>query len=347
MVGAPESQRSGAVSAVPARLCYLCKSPGNSVYQDLGDRLFFAQGRWDIRECKNRQCGLLWLDPRPRESELGELYKDYYTHSDTERNSLPRQAFTVIRDSYLSRLGGFEGGADLRQRLLSYVLELYPPKRNDFDFPMRYLRGRPKGRLLDLGCGAGLTLELAHRSGWDAEGIDPDSEAVANVQRKGLRARTGLLPELHLPAASYDAIVMNHVIEHLHDPLKIALECFRLLREGGLLLINTPNTESMGHRRFGVDWVALDPPRHLHLFAACSLRRLVEAAGFSVTELEAATGRAAGVLTASRAIARTGRFDMREAPTLYGRALELVEWMLSFRRPAGEEIRLVGQKRRI
>lgn len=333
------------VSAIPAPTCYLCRSSGALIYRQLADRLFSAPGKWDIRACTNDSCGLLWLDPKPVESDLGELYRDYYTHSDLERNSFLRRLFAPIRDGYLSRLCGYQHRAlGSLSRLSSYALNLYPPKRSDFDFPMRYLSGRPKGRLLDIGCGAGLTVAIAHNSGWSAEGLDLDPAAVANVRAKGLRARTGLLPELALRAGFYDVVTMNHVIEHLFDPLKILLECSRILRPGGLLLINTPNAQSLGHRWFREAWVALDPPRHLHLFSAKSLDRLIEVAGFKVTALESATGRAAGVITASRSIRRTGHFDMREAPTAYGRIGEVVEWSVGLLQTVGEELRVVAQK---
>jgi 2-polyprenyl-3-methyl-5-hydroxy-6-metoxy-1,4-benzoquinol methylase len=336
---------SAELKVIPAPNCCLCRRPGALLYKHLEDRLFSAPGKWNIRSCPNPDCGLLWIDPKPVEADLGKLYKQYYTHSDADRNSLPRRLFASIRNGYLHRLCGYRDGAIGRlSHFSSYALELYPPKRSDFEFPMGYLRGRAKGKLLDLGCGAGLSLEVAHNSGWLAEGIDVDSAALANVRSKGLRARTGALPELGLPSASYEVVAMNHVIEHLYDPLKILIECARILQPGGLLLINTPNTGSLGHRWFKQAWVALDPPRHLHLFSARSLRALVGAAGFTITTLEAATGRAAGVLTASRSIRRTGRFDMRQAPSTYGRVGEMIEWAVNLLREAGEELRVVGQK---
>jgi SAM-dependent methyltransferase len=74
---------------------------------------------------------------------------------------------------------------------------------------------------------------------------------------------------------------MGHVIEHLHDPAAALAECRRVLRPGGMLWVATPNLDAPGHRRFGPDYVQLDPPRHLVLFTRRSLAALLERAGFT------------------------------------------------------------------
>ncbi len=334
------------VAALPAMTCYVCGASGDIIYRNIHDRLFAAPGVWNIRRCHNSSCGLLWLDPKPLESELGKLYANYYTHRDPERNSLPRQIFQYLRDGYLNRICGYKSTTiTSTQKLSSVLLNLYPPKRSDFDFPMLYLRKLPKGRLLDVGCGAGLTLELAQNSGWLAEGVDVDEAAVENARNKGLNADSGKLDQLKFPAESFDAVVLNHVIEHVYDPSAMLRECWRILRHNGCLLVNTPNSKSLGHEWFGKDWVALDPPRHLHVFAASSLKTLVAAAGFAGIAIEPASGRAAGVLTASRSIRNTGRFDMSQTPDLRGRFAEAIAWTSGFwRLAAGEELRLAAQK---
>ncbi len=182
------------VATTPALTCYICGGSSDLVYQGIRDRLFSAPGTWSVRRCADAQCGLMWLDPKPLESELGKLYADYYTHADPERSSLARRLFKSIRDGYLNRLCGYNSATVTQvEKVASLLLDFYPPKRSDFDFPMRYLRHFPKGRLLDVGCGAGLTLEVAQNSGWSAEGIDVDQRAVDNTRSKGLRAKVGIL----------------------------------------------------------------------------------------------------------------------------------------------------------
>lgn len=76
----------------------------------------------------------------------------------------------------------------------------------------------------------------------------------------------GDLLDIGLEAASFDVIVMNHVIEHVYDPVATLVECRRLLAPEGKIIIITPNLKSYGHEIYGEDWRALEPPRHLHLF---------------------------------------------------------------------------------
>jgi SAM-dependent methyltransferase len=96
-----------------------------------------------------------------------------------------------------------------------------------------------------------------------------------------LPVHLGTLEEAGFADGEFDAIVMNHVLEHVHNPLRLLNSCIRLLRVGGTLVAVTPNAESDGHRRFGASWYHLDPPRHLHLFSQKTLRDIANRAGFA------------------------------------------------------------------
>ena len=89
---------------------------------------------------------------------------------------------------------------------------------------------------------------------------------------------------LELAGESFDAVVMNHVIEHVHDPVELLVEARRLLKQDGVLVLITPNAESQEHRIFGASWYSLDPPRHLHIFSPRSLSKLARLSGFSKHE---------------------------------------------------------------
>ena len=90
-------------------------------------------------------------------------------------------------------------------------------------------------------------------------GIDIDPETVKAVRSRGLDVRLGTLEAQGFPADYFDAIVMNHVIEHIHDPLEHLRECHRVLKKGGVLSLATPNVASLGHERFRQYWVGLRP----------------------------------------------------------------------------------------
>ena len=123
------------------------------------------------------------------------------------------------------------------------------------------------GRLLELGCGEGKFLNLAQNLGWDVEGQEVDTRAADGARGSGrFKVHSGVVDSLGLPGSSYDAIVMNHVIEHAFDPIALLRECWRLLRDGGVFVATTPNPESYGYQLFGENRQRLDPPRHLFLF---------------------------------------------------------------------------------
>jgi SAM-dependent methyltransferase len=108
-----------------------------------------------------------------------------------------------------------------------------------------------------------------------------DPEAAVEVRRDlGIPVHTGSLETAPYAYDSFDAVILSHVIEHVHDPIGLLQACRGFLNPGGVLIAITPNTASCIHRRFGADWLGLDPPRHLHLFNRGTLQRIAEQAGF-------------------------------------------------------------------
>lgn len=114
-------------------------------------------------------------------------------------------------------------------------------------------------------------MEFLRQLGWHVEGLDLDPTAVKVASSRGLAIHLGSLKEQNFPDQSFDPVVSSHVIEHVHDPVGLLGECRRILRPDGKLVIITPNIASWGHAWFRSNWLALDPPRHLHLFKATSL----------------------------------------------------------------------------
>jgi len=200
----------------------------------------------------------------PFEKDLPRAYHAYYTHEDPGQKQNPaRQRFTAFQ-----------------KQMLKSLLRLTPIYREREDFNQMYLGNIKPGRLLGVGCGSGARLAYLAQMGWAVEGqeVDPVSAAVAG--NYGIKVHLGPLDSLFLPASSYDAIVMNHVIEHVQDPIKLLMECRRLLSPNGILISITPNTYSLGHRIFKYNWRGLEPPRHVFLYCQNSLHLLTQKAGF-------------------------------------------------------------------
>src|SRR5207244_5463137 len=85
-----------------------------------------------------------------------------------------------------------------------------------------------------------------------------------------------------LPAASFDLVIMNQLIEHVRDPIAVLHRVARALRPGGHLFVETPNLDSLDARLFRRRyWGGYHLPRHFHLFDSKSLPRLVRQAGLT------------------------------------------------------------------
>lgn len=273
----------------PSPRCYLCQSEGRILYQGLRDRLFSAPGEWTLKECQNAECGLVWLDPVPLPEDIGKAYAHYYTHGTPEKRI----------QGYFSRVVN-----GIVRRVLVTVKERHP-------IASMYLGGMKPGRLLEVGCGEGTFLNRLRHRGWDVDGVDFDAKAVKRAEEAyGIRVHMGDLESAAFPEACFDAVVMNHVIEHVYDPVALLRECRRILRPGGRLVVVTPNVQSWGHGRFGQFWRGLEPPRHIHLFSRPSLLRCAQEAGYDKRKVVTTAINASVILRGSLDILHHGKHDM-------------------------------------
>jgi len=271
------------LESVPS--CPVCGSLQRTMlYNDLTDRVFnVAPGTWSLYRCT--QCESAYLDPRPNEATIGLAYAEYYTHitEDTPeaqpKNPLVRQLHAWVNDYINARYGLARKPAALGGRWLVPLVPSFKAKANA---RMRHLPKPPTfgGRLLDVGFGNGDFLKLATEMGWQAEGIDFDPEAVAVAEARGLNVRCASAADLSDQNEQFDIITLSHVIEHVHDPIGLLNNLYRLLKPGGLLWLETPNLDSLGAQRFGRNWRGLETPRHISLFNQTSLRASLANTGF-------------------------------------------------------------------
>lgn len=326
--------------------CVLCGLEGETLYAGLTDPLYDAPGVWNLKRCP--ECGLIWLDPMPRAEDLGKAYRAcYYTHSDVGRR---RRRFAglyeAIENGYLrSRLGYSKGVGPAWWGVLSPLARLYVSGRSCVESSAMYLRAHPGGKLLEIGFGDGSMLARLRDLGWDVEGLDVDSVCVDAARERGLTVRQGDLAGQDYPDESFDCVIMRHVQEHVPEPLEFLRECRRILKSGGTLVSVMPNAASWEHRRFGSEWVALEPPRHLFLFGPESLKRAAVMSGFSINRLfsNANTAWASWI---RNVMLRPERFWAKWAP----RKIGALRWHFALRarmifdRWAGQEIVVIARK---
>lgn len=139
-------------------------------------------------------------------------------------------------------------------------------------------------RLLDVGAGPGFLLNAARHRGWEAEGIDLNPWAAEHA-RCELRARVtvGTLEGAAFEDASFDAVTMMDLIEHVEDPAAAVAEAARITRHHGGLAILTPDAGSPVSRLLGARWPEVQrAPEHLVLFSVRGLSELLEHHGYEV-----------------------------------------------------------------
>lgn len=342
---------SDVIATRPCPNCYLCGTPGVPLYHGLPDRLFGASGEWNLSRCPAAGCGLIWLDPMPTEADIAKAYATYPTHDDPQpaRSGALRKLWRMSESAYMAQRFGCSSHIPKSIRMLAAVpVYLIRPIRDGIDLPLKYFAER-KGRLLEVGCGAGDTMKIAVNMGWDAVGLDVDLKAVANARGKGLTVHLGQLADQRFADESFDLVLMSHVIEHVHDPLALLRECRRVLRKDGLLVVFTPNTESWGYRRLGANWMGLDPPRHLIVFNPQTLECLARRAGFSDRTISSTIRFTAVFFTLSRLLGSTrGCAAFRKASLsqrLYGHTAAYAESIISGFRPLiGSELLFEARK---
>ncbi|HEX9045608.1 MAG TPA: class I SAM-dependent methyltransferase [Verrucomicrobiae bacterium] len=144
-----------------------------------------------------------------------------------------------------------------------------------------------RGKILEIGSFRGIFLDRVRAAGWQTTGLEPD-RPVADYSRSkyGLNIVDGVLPNPLLPDQAFDAVILLHVIEHMPDPAENLREIRRIMRPGGVLVVETPRFDSLMFKLLGRRERSLSNCNgHIYFFTVPTLRRLLEKNGFKVFEV--------------------------------------------------------------
>jgi SAM-dependent methyltransferase len=250
--------------------CLVCESGvkrtlAQQTFKD--DYLELIEPRYQLAERRLvacEQCGLVFHDPQLDDRDIVKLYERFRDLS--FRGEAPDAYFDRITSLPDAQSENFAKVSWMRDRLSDRLSRV--------------------GSLLDVGCGGGVFIHtfLKRVTGWTAAGVEP-TPAFAELAGRRLRLpviAAGYRSGLFAPRR-FDLITVNHVLEHVVDPIGFLADLRNDLAESGLVYLEVPDVEDFGH---------LDPAhdrfqmQHLWIFSEPSLSNVCERAGFAVSTLE-------------------------------------------------------------
>jgi SAM-dependent methyltransferase len=198
-------------------------------------------------------------DPQPSDADLASIYDEHYYE---------QFGFTEgphANDGGLSRM---------KQATYARMLEVARPEVRSHT-----------GRLLDVGCGVGFSLLAAAAAGFEPLGLDPLAPRDP-THYPGRRIERGML-ETFRDARGFDIVSLIDVIEHVRDPVSTLAHAAELLAPGGVLLLATNDSSSIGARLLGSRWTHYHRA-HLWFFTPRTLGSVAERAGLEVIRTRSA-----------------------------------------------------------
>ena len=191
-------------------------------------------------------------------------------------------------------------------QIKDYYQEDYQPYKDDYSILVRWFiklrtlleikkynrllknKDSPGGvKVLEIGCARGKYIKsLRDWGGYQVIGVEIDKKSSEYAQKEhNLEVRCGELLSQNFPANNFDIVIMNHVLEHLYNPLETLKEVHRILRPRGLLLVRTPDSDVIERKLFGKYWSPYEAPRHIILFSKSILRKILSSLDFRFIEV--------------------------------------------------------------
>ncbi len=241
--------------------CNLCGSDHPQFLLKKRDKFGMAWDEFNVVGC--RECGLVFVNPRPDQEEIGKFYPEIYSWKETlKAESLFAKWMRRLESAY-------------RYHLL----------KNEASKVVKFA-GKNSGKVLDVGCGTGDRLDAFRRKGFEVYGVEPSQSAKHAREFLKLNVIEGDLFSADFQDNFFDVVTLYHVLEHTHNPMKVCEEIRRILKEGGFLVIQVPNKDCFQFKLFKERWAAFDVPRDLYYFGIQPLRSLLQRVGFEIVKID-------------------------------------------------------------
>ncbi len=141
------------------------------------------------------------------------------------------------------------------------------------------------GKILDVGCGIGLFLYLAKQKGWNENGIEI-SKFSSDFAKNKLKLNVIKSDNLSTFQNNFfDVVVVNHVLEHVENPLLLLTQIKEKLNKNGILFIGVPNINGLYPRFQKENWPSLQSSTHIYQFTPKTLKLLLRKISFKPIKL--------------------------------------------------------------
>jgi len=204
-----------------------------------------------------------------------------------------------VRDEIIARYSAVFGGDYLSYELENEAafLKLQQLALRDAKFDKlekTLFRAKEPPSVNDVGCATGALLAYLRDRGWRVTGVEISPCAEYARKERRLDVRSVPFEENKFPQEHFDVVLASHLIEHLNDPVSFLTEANRVLKEGGLIFITTPNISGFQARIYGGRWrsAIFD---HLYLFSVRTLSKMLKKTGFKIERIRTWGGLAAGL----------------------------------------------------
>lgn len=247
--------------------CRICGNiDGNKKYISK-EMMFGTREEFEYFECAKCKCVQIKEIP----DNLGKYYpKDYNSFDEVikTKDSFYKKYFKVYTaKNYLNNSKNPFGKYLANKFGVSFLEKIKPTNISLYS------------SILDIGTGVGMRIVGLARYGFNnLTGIDPfiKKDIIYNNGVKIFKS------DIYSFEGEYDLVMLNHSFEHMPHPEKVMDEIYRLLKPNGKVLIRIPVADSYAWKKYNTNWVALDPPRHLHLHTQKSMEILANKSRFNL-----------------------------------------------------------------
>jgi SAM-dependent methyltransferase len=270
------------LEVAPIHTCRICNNEIDNRTFTVREMQIGLRAEFEYFECS--KCGCLQIAEVPL--DLSKYYPDNYYSYLVDGPSLvhPRTGIPAVRAKLIIKI--LSRHYFSKRNSLGALVAKRSSLAGDYPYWVRHqkinLGLHSNSSILDVGCGKGkLLLDLSILGFSNLLGIDPFLKEDV-IYQNGVCVLSKNLDQL---AQEFDLVMLHHSFEHMPDPLGTLRKAYELVKPGHYLLLRIPLAGSYAWRKYGVNWVALDAPRHLYLHTPKSIQILAGQTGFEVAEV--------------------------------------------------------------